>query len=213
MMREKLKKAYEQNGSLPVAFLDETYRTAEEAEDGLAFYVVTAILIRPAHFESIRGDLQEIVGGRYWYTTENLVTEQGRNIAREMSAYLGEGDEPCVFSINMSTDREDAETLREKCLLTLMKELNSIPLLGKHCVDLFVLEARRGKTLRARDQKTMSEARRKQLVRRSAQLLQVSPSDENLLWLPDLASSAMRQKLSHGNTEYLEAFKHNVREL
>lgn len=59
----------------------------------------------------------------------------------------------------------------------------------------------------------MSEARRKQLVRRSAQLLQVSPSDENLLWLPDLASSAMRQKLSHGNTEYLEAFKHNVREL
>lgn len=59
MMREKLKKAYEQNGSLPVAFLDETYRTAEEAEDGLAFYVVTAILIRPAHFESIRGDLQD----------------------------------------------------------------------------------------------------------------------------------------------------------
>lgn len=211
-MKSVLEQAYNQNGKKPVAFIDETYRTAEEHSGEAAFYVLTAVIIAPENFAAMRDKLQQIVGGSYWHTTENLTTKEGRETALELATYLGQGDEPCVFSIKTSAEKEPEE-LRVECFLRLIQELNNQPLLSGQEVDLFILEARRGKSLRGQDQRSMEKARKEGLARRSARLVQVSPSQEPLLWLPDLASSAMRQKISHRNTEYLEPFEHNVLEL
>lgn len=212
-MKSVLDQAYLQNGKKPVAFIDETYRAAEEHTGEGAFYVLTAVIIAPENFLIMRGDLQQIVGGNYWHTTESLVDEEGRRTVLELAAYLGEGEEPCVFSIETSAVAREPEELRRECFLRLIQELNSRPLLSDKEVDLFVLEARRGANLRGQDQKTMELARKKGVAKRSARLVQVSPTQEPLLWLPDVASSAMRQKISHRRTEYLELFKHNVLEL
>jgi hypothetical protein len=41
-------------------------------------------------------------------------------------------------------------------------------------------------------------------------MLQVSPSTERLLWLPDLVASAIRQELARGDQTYMNLIKEKV---
>ena len=57
-----------------------------------------------------------------------------------------------------------------------------------------VLEKRRTQKDHAYDAKIVRDLRAEKVLCRICQMQQVSPQDENLLWLPDVVSSAVRRR-------------------
>lgn len=208
----KLGEAYAQNKGKSVAYLDETYRTPTDKPGENPFYVISAVVVRSEDRVGLAADLSHIVGANYWHTTEELKNEQGRMRVLELCKYLREGTEPCLIAckIESFSAARGTEELRRICLLAMLGALwgggDEWP-----PVELMILERRASANLVSADQHTMKMARSNGLVGRSAQLLQVSPSVEPLFWLPDLVSSAVRQKLVHENGTYFDEFADQVR--
>lgn len=218
-LREKpqsisLGKAYAQNKGKPIAYLDETYRSRADKPAEDPFYVFTAVIVAAEEVRGLTLDLIKIVDGDYWHTSESLKTEFGREKTLELCDYLGDGSEPCVIACKMEgrTGKGDAEEMRRACLLGLLEALSKGGP-GWPQVQLMVMERRRTTDQVSIDQHTMTLARQQKLVSRHAQLVQVSPSLEPLLWLPDLVSSATRQKMVHGDSTYYNGFANLVHEV
>ncbi|WP_291380308.1 hypothetical protein [Demequina sp.] len=188
-----------------VAFLDETY-DVDPMHDS-HFYVMTAVVVKVADLNYVRDGIVELVGGNYWHTTQSLRTEQGRQRTHELLEYLGDpaGGETCVIRHTVEVDLgdRDGESARKACLEELLTYLANPGFHGPG-VTLVVLERRRPSTSATADASTKTGLVAQGLLTRAIQMLQVSPSDEPLLWLPDLACSAYRQQIVHGNRDYFE---------
>lgn len=203
--------AYAQNKGKPTAYLDETYRARSDRPDEVPFYLFTAVVVAAEERPLLTSDLRHIAGGNYWHTTESLKKEEDHPKILEMCQCLGEGVEPCVIACKVE-DRAgngDAEEMRRACMLSLLGALwnggEAWP-----AVELMVMERRAKREQVGADQHTMKVARSQGLVGRAARLEQVSPSLEPLLWLPDLVSSATRQKLVMGNSTFYDEFADQV---
>lgn len=205
--------AYIQNKGKPVAYLDESYRARSDRPDEKPFYLFTAVIVAAGDRAGLTADLLNIVGGNYWHTTEQLQNEENHPKVLELCEYLGEGSEPCVIACKVEEDPQvggDAEEMRRTCMTALLEALwNGGE--GWPPVELMVLERRSQPQQVSADQHTMKLARSQNLVGRSARLVQVSPSLEPLLWLPDLVSSSERQRLVWGNSTFFDAFAGQVR--
>lgn len=199
--------AYAQNKGKPIAYLDETYRARADRPDEVPFYLVTAVIVEPKDRAGLTSDLLHIVGGNRWHTTDNLKREEDRPKVLELCKYLGEGAEPCLIAckVEAHSGNDDPEEMRRLCMLALLGALwsggDTWP-----AVELMVLERRVDAALVSADQHTMKVAKSEGVVGRAARLVQVSPSLEPLLWLPDLVSSATRQKIVHDNGVYYDEF-------
>lgn len=165
VLKNLLEERYLRNGTKPVAFIDETMRSREERPEDLPFYLFTAVIVEPINFDQIRKDLFEISGSNYWHTTENLSTDSGRKKVFEMLNYLNQGNEISVISlyigdalIPMTTKQQ-----RNEVLSKLFHKLFTIEL-----INLAVLEKRNSLTLIREDEKTLSVAKQRDLVPRSA---------------------------------------------
>jgi hypothetical protein len=162
------------------------------------FYAVTAFVVPAKDQENIRRDLLEIVGAPYWHSTNANQSEEGRAKLEELAAYIAEGTEPIIISSQMPVDADDvgSERARAACLTTLTASLHQ----GNHCdpVRLFVLERRQDLKRRNRDSYTFTQARKSGTLSESTQTLQVSPTHERLLWLPDIVSYAYYRKIGAG---------------
>lgn len=210
VLKNLLEERYLRNGTKPVAFIDETMRSREERPEDLPFYLFTAVIVEPINFDQIRKDLFEISGSNYWHTTENLSTDSGRKKVFEMLNYLNQGNEISVISlyigdalIPMTTKQQ-----RNEALSKLFHKLFTIEL-----INLAVLEKRNSLTLIREDEKTLSVAKQRDLVPRSAQIFQCSPAEERLLWLPDLVCSAKRQDLTRNDSRFLSVIQKKIVEI
>lgn len=202
-----LHEAYLRNGDLPVAFIDETSRSKGEHPGEKQFYVMSGVVVHPKDFTVLREDLGEIAQSNYWHTTDNLSTATGREKVLEMLKYLAQGDEISIISHLGDSGFADAhiESARERTLTKLSQYLFS-----ELDLKLAVLERRSPNALVVRDERTFTIAKRDGVVPRNSRMIQVSPSTERLLWLPDLVASAFRQFLAREVNTYLDIIKDKV---
>ncbi|MGY1948908.1 hypothetical protein [Nocardia asiatica] len=199
------------NTSGPVAYLDETFQAPGTKE--AAFYVFTAVLVERDEMQGLRDKLQELAGGTFWHTTDELLTGDGWKKALAMLEYLGQGPELCVLAHECQVDEDDTdvEKARRACLRGLLAALSAGgPTWGR--TDLVVFEERTPRNRANFDRKHVSDLRREQKIHRAMQVQMVSPKHEHLLWLPDVVSSAFRKSITRrGDEQLLEPIRSRMR--
>lgn len=204
--------AYVRNGSRHVAFLDETFRSGRDFPGEKPFYLMTAVLVSPQDFDVLREELEDIAGGNYWHSTEELSTEEGRQRVEEMLEYLSRGDELSIVShyrdeFALNADIEEMRKVTFHSLCGRIFQENP----GWSRVNLAVLERRNGNNLFEIDERNFKAMRKSGIVPPQGRLFQASPAEENLLWLPDLVSTAIRQEIVRNNSSYVDLIRHHVR--
>ena len=85
---------------------------------------------------------------------------------------------------------DDTEHARQQCLTTLIKNLDSN-------TSALVFEKRKTQKENHADQALVTNLRNQKLLSQSVRTVWVSPSEEKLLWLPDLVAMAYRRTITH----------------
>jgi hypothetical protein len=108
-----------------VAYLDETFHRGAPGAD--RFYVFSSVVVEREEMVNLRAELEAIVCGTFWHTSDELLTEDGRKKASAMLDYLGKGPEVCVIShhVQIADDDEDLEGARRECLRGLAAKLSA----------------------------------------------------------------------------------------
>jgi len=143
----------------------------------------------------LRSGLRKVVGGTFWHTSESLKTPEGRERAREVAEFLGdpEGNEVGIVAIKTPVAEGAGDAARAACFQQVGKALCAGGgLLADGGVHLMILEQRRMQRNRSYDTSIVNDLRKGDVLCRRCRMIQVSPSAEHLLWLPDLVSSAVR---------------------
>jgi hypothetical protein len=169
-----------------VAFLDESYWVSEKQGQS-SFYLFSAALIRVLELPNARNQLIDAAGESYWHTTE---VARRKQFAR-LSDVLGSAKEVSqifVIAVNIDFDKSDLELARKETLVQLASHLL------KCGVNLAIFETRNTRKRKNADAATLSKATAAGFLQ-GIRLVQVSPSVEPLLWIPDLVSWALRQEL------------------
>lgn len=207
-----LAKAYQRAPGGYIAFLDESF---ELQADRPTFYLMSAVVTHRDQLDPLRNGLLNLVGDRYWHTTESLLTGDGRQQAVEVAQYLGDenGTEVCIVSCRMPLGDGGGDAARSACFGQLAASLctGAHPLASE--VHLMVLEQRETQHERSFDTKIVKDLRAEKVICRQCQLKQASPRDEKLLWLPDLVSSAVRRSITHHERDLMDPIEHIVRVL
>jgi len=194
---------YDQTRAQRVAYIDETYSL--DLSHGERFYTVTAVLIEADARDGLRTGIRQEVGSDYWHTTEELRTAAGRARTLSLLDYLADshGSEACVVAHtrNLDADDHDGELARSRALTRLLTNVCSET---DDAAVAVVLEARRGRALSNRDAATKADAVATGQLDARIRMLQTSPRDENLLWLPDLVCSAHRQVATRSDRELFD---------
>lgn len=203
-----LKAHYERAGSGPVAYLDETYHL--EFDGRRRFYVMAAVVVLELDRDPLRSDLDALVPGGWWHTTEVLRSEDGRERTRELLRTFQIPEETCVIvdKVEVAETDKDGFLAREAVLGRLLAAVHTAEHGTHPPVQLAVVEAQR----EAR-KNNFDRAVRKRLidagtVADAMQLVAVSPGSEHLLWLPDLVCSAYRQKVVFRNDDLFVEIEH-----
>jgi hypothetical protein len=179
-----------------VAFLDETFQLDDSNASRTEFYMLSAVVVHRDDLAGLRSGLRKVVGGTYWHTSDELKTPEGRTRAREVAEFLGDpqGNEVGIVAIKTPVAEGAGDAARAACFRHVGEQLCAGGgLLGDGGVHLMILEQRRTQRNRSYDTSIVKDLRRDGVVCRRCHMIQVSPSDEHLLWLPDLVSSAVRR--------------------
>ena len=201
--------AYKRNSNRPVAYLDESLRGPHEG--GKAYYIVTAVVVPAIDRDALRDGIEDIVDGPYWHTSEAIRHENGRQRAEELLRYLAKGDEVLVVTVNMNIRPGDVdlEGARRECLHRLLPALEAGSTV-REPVLLAIAEKRRDRSQQNRDTRTHRELVNAEAISQHFRLLQISPAEEHLLWLPDLVSSAVRQDVAYDQPDWLNLIRTQV---
>ena len=193
--KQLLQQRYLRNGDRPVAFVDESYLSPgyirEQSLVGVdPFYLLTAVVIYPEDFETIRGDLLKIVGTNFFHATQYGRGGEESSIPQRMARYLRAGNEVAVISLRLpASDSDEMSFSRTQCYRSLLKELYEGT--AHEPVRLVVGEKLHEQRLNNWDRRILTDAHKDKLVGRDMSLVLASPAAERLLWLPDLVSNAM----------------------
>lgn len=190
-----LKTHYMRVGNGPVAFLDETYHV--EKDDRRRFYVMAAVVVLHEDRDPLRDELDSLVPGGWWHTTDELRTDGGREHARSLLRTFRIPDETCVIvdKVALDEDDEDGTQARGAVLGRLLTAIHTAEF-GLHPpVNLAVIEEQREARKNNFDRSIRKKLIEAKAISESMALASVSPGSEHLLWLPDLVCSAYRQKL------------------
>lgn len=191
--RTVLKSHYERAGDSPVAFLDETYSL--EPNRG-RFYVMSAVVVLTNDVEPLRDELDHVVPGGWWHTTDELQLAGGRERTRELLQTLRAPDETCIVvdRVAVADDDKDGFQAREAVLRRLLTVLHSPDGDAHPPVRLVVTEEQREARKNNWDRSIRKALIAEQSIGASMNMVHASPGSEHLLWLPDLVCSAYRQK-------------------
>lgn len=194
--------AYLRNGERPVAYIDESYRGA--SEPGRRFYILTAVVVEGEARDDLRFDIEGVAEGAYWHTVDELVTPAGLQRTKRMLTLLAAGDEISVVALASSIDANDTglEMARRRCMGQLLPALAAGSSQRKPA-SLALLERRRDRRQQNRDERTRRELVREGRLPQHFRMLQVSPVDEHLLWLPDVVSAAVRRAVARQQRDLL----------
>lgn len=194
-----------------VAFVDEAYRLPNECRPGeKPFYALAAVLLTIDDHATIRADLRSIVGGNWWHTVDAQQTQGGLPKIEALTDYLADYRDPCVLAVCHTPGPDDqAIGMRAVSLSALLAALGSqVPSPGAgpgeghqrvvpSQVKMIVLERQNRHQDTDRDLYTIKQARQSGVIDRHFPVMHVSPSIENLLWLPDLVSHTYRRYITH----------------
>ena len=158
---------------------------------------MTAIVVRKQVLAGLRKELIDQVPGGYWHTTESLTSEDGRQRGQRLSGWLGEhaGGQVCVVAQHQQV-RGDGEQARAECLRGLATVLYRGDRSLAEPVRLLVMERRKFRQQQHSDDAVIKDLRAK-VNDRHLGFVQASPASEPLLWLPDLAATALRRRITH----------------
>lgn len=176
-----------------VLFLDESYSPPQQ--DRQSFYIIAGASLKKRVLNDTRDDICDIVGDSWWHTTEALQNETtGIPRLEELLSYCSRHQDPIFVAQKAPLPSEsDIEQARQICLAGLLKHTNSQ-------ISAVVLESRQYKTQDDADRSLIKRLRRAGDVAQSTPAVHVSPKDEQLLWLPDLAAMMYRRQITHTNT-------------
>lgn len=206
-----LSDAYARNGSKHVAFIDETFRSTQDFPNENPFYLMTAVLIDPRDFHSIREGLEEIAEGKYWHSTQEISSSNGRKRIKKMLEFLNQGDEVSIISHYQEEAHSgmSMEQMRKTTFQTLCGLIFGESSQWNH-VNLAVLERRNNNKLFNIDENNFRAFRKAGIIPPQGRLLQVSPAEENLLWLPDLVTSVVRQEIARNDSRFFDLIRERV---
>ncbi|WP_071567075.1 hypothetical protein [Corynebacterium sp. NML130628] len=196
-----------------VLYVDETFNRPEEQLD-YSFYMVCGVLINAAHIEVTREEIDEIVEGNYWHTTEALQTGEGQEKTEELLKYCKQVRDQHIFASkrDIASQNEDVKAAfneaRKDCLQVLLATVQ------KHHPDtrLVIIEKRQTNTENDADRRLVKTLRSEKVISRHTQLIHASPKDEHLLWLPDLSAMVYRRSRTHRDetSHYFERFLQDI---
>lgn len=199
---------YRRHGHTPIAYIDETYSVDPRFTQ--RFYVVSAVIVQPGELAPLRTALRQAVRGTFWHTTDQLLTESGREAVIRVLECLADpaGSEVTVVSHATTVDAADTsgEVARSRALRALFQACAS-PQCVAGQTTAFVLERRLTREQSNKDATTKAGAISDGLLPVGAGLLQVSPSDENLLWLPDVVCGAYRQEVLRREPKFFDVIR------
>lgn len=198
--RAVLKSHYERSADSPVAYLDETYSLQPGRR---RFYVMAAVVVLPHDLDPLRNELDELVPDGWWHTTDALRQGGGRDRARELLGTFRAPDETCVIVDKIEVAQRDKEGFeaREAVLRRLLTTLDSPPPDAHAPVRLVITEEQREARKNNWDRSVRKALIAEQAISSQLQMVHASPGSEHLLWLPDLACSAYRQKTVMGKDD------------
>lgn len=199
--RTMLQERYRNAGQKDIAYIDESYLApnTHHAQSG-TFYLMTACVLPANVVDPIRADLDSIIEAGYWHTTDAQRDLQLRPKVQELCDYIadGEDDERIIVTVQSPIDPADtdSEAARARCFEELLVALAEL----SPTVGLAIYEERRFQRQRATDERTIKQSRKRSPAARALPTYAASPSDEHLLWLPDVVSFALYQR--HGQTRW-----------
>lgn len=176
-------------------YLDESYSIPDAYESG-SFYILSAAQVKRADLAGTRSALQEIAGGGWWHTTDALRTSNGRETTEELLEQINAWADP--FFISVATplvQGGDPEDARRDCLRELMSYVHSSD--SPTHPHGIVFEARHHQKENNRDRRLVKLLRTQDMLPGDTHVAWVSPGDECLLWLADLACMVYRRQLTH----------------
>ncbi|MBC3185693.1 hypothetical protein H7347_03745 [Corynebacterium sp. zg-331] len=195
-------------------YLDESYSIPDAYKDG-AFYILSAAQVRHADLAGTRRELQKIVGGGWWHTTDALRSTQGRTKTKKLLEQINAWADPYFITIATPLDeRFDSENARRDCLRALISYVYS-PAVSTTPRGI-VFEARHHQKENNRDRRLVRLLREEGIMPADVHVAWVSPAEECLLWLADLTCMAYRRQLTHQDdtsryfATYLEAHVHVI---
>jgi hypothetical protein len=210
-----LKTHYERIGGGPVAYLDETYHVEKDGRP--RFYAMAAVVVLEPDRDALRNQLDQLVPEGFWHTTDRLRTPEGRAETRTLLESFQVPEETCVIVDKVSVDDDDdKEGTRARGLVLgrLLSALQSAEHATHPPVSLTVIEEHRIARINNFDRSVRSSLIKAGTIAETMTLASVSPGSEHLLWLPDLACSAYRQKTVNRRTDLfdiIEDMTHVVR--
>lgn len=204
-----LKTHYERLGSGgAVAYLDETYHL--EFDGNRRFYAMAAVVVLEHDRDPLRTELDEMVPGGFWHTTDELRNDPGRERARSLLQTFQVPEETCVVVDKIFVDPSDKDGTQARAavlgrLLTAVHHAHH----GTHPpVDLAVIEEQRESRQNNFDRSVRRQLLQAEAIADTMALVAVSPGSEHLLWLPDLVCSAYRQKVVLRRSDLFEEVEH-----
>ena len=198
-LKEQLAIAYVRNKK-PVAFIDESYQSVHE---GLPFYLVSAVMIEPRMLDAARETCLEIAEDYWWHTTDAF---QSRKLDRiyEFLSYLALTEINNVVAIQSLIHNNNLEHARRECLIQAVKAAEDFG------TGLVVLERRQSQKSQRSDTSLFAKASQDDQIGKHLRFFQVSPSVEQLLWLPDVLSWSIRRLLALGEQSWVEITRNNL---
>ncbi|MFB6721787.1 hypothetical protein ACFCV3_16560 [Kribbella sp. NPDC056345] len=197
--RGVLKAHYEQIGAGPVAYLDETYHVEKDGRS--RFYVMAAVVVLEPDRDALRNELDDLVPTGWWHTTNELRSTSGRAHVRTLLETLRFPEETCLIVDKASVaddDDKDGTRARGSVLGRLLTALHTAESGSHPPVELAVIEEHRVARINNYDRAVRADLIGSGAIAQSMALVSISPGSEHLLWLPDLACSAYRQKTVGG---------------
>lgn len=201
--RTVLKTHYDLVGEGPVAYLDETYSLEKGRK---RFYVMSAVVVLHADRDPLRNELDDLVPGGWWHTTDELQVNGGRERTRDLLQTFRVPDETCVVvdKTTVAEDDKDGLQAREAVLRRLFTVLHDPADKVHPTVKLVVTEEQREARKNNFDRSVRKALISERTIPDDMRLVQASPGSEHLLWLPDLVCSAYRQKLTRRENDLFE---------
>lgn len=176
-------------------YLDESYSVPDEYEKG-SFYILAAVKLSYGDLEGTRKALRDIAEKDHWHTTDELRTSDGKERTVEMLEQFDSwGDEHLISVEAPLQSGNDLEKARGDCLRALVKHVYG-ETRDDHPTGL-IFEKRLRKIDDDRDRRLVKKLRQEGLFPREAGVAWVSPSDERLLWAPDITCMAYRRQITH----------------
>lgn len=176
-------------------YLDESYSVPDEYEDG-SFYILTAVQVCYRDLQGTRKTFREIANKDFWHTTDELRSTDGKERTVEMLEQLASwGDEHFIsveIPIESSNDLEEA---RGDCVRALVEHVFGANR-GTFPKGL-IFEKRLRRIDDDRDRRLIKRLRVEGLLPREVGAAWVSPSEEILLWAPDITCMAYRRQITH----------------